>query len=170
MLGVFAISLLVGILTEFVDLAEEHGLKTPKKVSYATGAIYGILLAYAASYFALSSLVIGVMLGLIFTKKIDGYGHYFGLITFAIFTILLGIPEFSIYLFFLFFAASMLDELLHKADFKRVKVLSKRPMLEITSFAFSALTGLWIFWVAILAYDLGAYVMMKKIVYRKQRR
>ena len=40
------------------------------------------------------------------------------------------------------------------------QIVEFRPMLEIAAFVYSAITGLWIVWLALLCFDMG-YIAIK---------
>ncbi len=171
MIFIFLIAFFTGFLSKLTDLIEEHKMNLPLIVSRISGIIYGILIAYVISVSSeLSALWIAVVISTIITKKIDSLGHYLGILSMLISLIFFGITEINYYFLILFLAASIAEEIINNKIVDAGKIKNKllnelmklRPLLEITAFIVSFISGLWIIWFGLLSFDLG-YILIDKI-------
>jgi hypothetical protein len=176
-LFLIASALSAGFLTKFVDL-EEHGLKVKKVVIYLAGTLYGIAIAYAMKLEpSVAPLVFATVLGVILTGKIDSKGHFLGITSFIIFTIIWGIPETNFLYFILLSLAAIIEEYVNTwmLDNGKIKIqatrkfMDVRPLLEIAAFSLSFLTGEWHIWHTLFFFDL-AYNLTNKSFYAVSRR
>jgi len=165
----FLVIFIIGFLTKLADMAVDDGLNIPKHVSYVTGAVYGILIAYViTSYPILSPLGLAVVLAVLLMRKIDAAPHDIGIAMMLLTLALLGFPKTDSMLLLLFLVAGISDEVLSDfADKGKVKglageILKKRIILEIVCLSFSALTGKWMVFLGIFFYDAG-YILTGKV-------
>jgi len=162
----FIIAFLVGVLTRYVDLIEDHKAKSFRYANIIFGCVYGLLIIFAVVNFtAIAPLVIGTIIGLFIANKIDRIGHVAGV---SIFIILLLFFYFNfevdiifVYLVIIFAVVNFIEEKLNnmfdKIKTKKLfgKILNYRPLLEVATFIISAYTGLWILWFTLFSYDIG---------------
>ena len=153
-------ALVTGALTKTVDLAADEHIKLPLKLEYLGGLIYGLLFGYIAANTSLlvSSLWLGLGIGVVVSLKIDHPAHMVSLIPFSIMVAVLGLPAFYLpfILLFTFFTAS--DEIIEERVNKRgLGLLKKFLGLELVCLIASILTGVWLIFLSILAFD-AAYI------------
>jgi len=158
----FLLVFITGILNRIADMVADDGLKLSNNYSYPIGAVYGLLIAYTISiYPVLAPLAIAVLLSCVFTGKIDSEVHYLGIGTFLFFIYIFGLPPVQLLIFIGFLAAGILDETGNRfADEKRFRgalgwFFGLRLTMEVSAFLISLITGEWIFFLAIVFYDLG---------------
>jgi hypothetical protein len=161
-----------GVLTKYVDLVEEHGLRAPKISGLLCGSAYGVLLSIIVRLFPeVSTLVLAVVLGTIISGKINTRGHIAGVALFFILIFLLGTPAINWLLFAIILAVSFADEAFNSLvlDKKKIKsknlslIFSVRPFLEVTVFAYSLFTGEWVIWLTLLSSDFGYNLIPKAL-------
>ena len=161
--------LLIGLLTRLVDDYNDKKLRINKILIIAFAVLYGLLIALAAVTIPQTiSLVLAVIVGLVIARKIDYYGHALGIIVFLIASYVFGfsyLTRFDPVLFVAFLFVAILDEIVSEYEKGFVgKILSHRPLLEVTAFLVSLLTGTWEIWIMLLLYDIGAgYVPIHKL-------
>ncbi len=150
-----------GFLTKLSDhFADDTKRKT--HLGHVAGILYGVLTAYIIiSYPSLAPLGIAVILSVLFTKKIDHPVHFLGM-GFTILTFgFIGLPAVNITVLLFFLAGGLLDEIGNDLyGKKRIKGLlgrffEYRVTLEAFTLVYSALTGLWIVFIAMLIFDMG---------------
>ncbi|MGH9752603.1 MAG: hypothetical protein ACREA2_07450 [Blastocatellia bacterium] len=172
-----AAALMAGFLTKFVDL-EEHGLKIKRLVIYLAGALYGFVIAYAMKLEpSVAPLVLGTILGVILTGKIDSKGHLSGITSFILFTAIWGIPKANFLYLLILLLTAIVEEFVNTWMLDNGKIKNKtlraflevRPLLEIVAFSLSFLTGLWPIWHMLFFFDL-AYNLTNKSFYAVSRR
>ncbi|MBW2993491.1 hypothetical protein KY317_02865 [Candidatus Woesearchaeota archaeon] len=169
---ILGIALLTGFVIKLTDLIEDDGLKLFRFDNYLFGAVYGILIAYVIIMSPVVAplwlgVVIGAGLGVI--RKRDASGHYLAAI--VMFLVLLFLWDFRInFLLAVFVLAAILDEWMSDlADQNKIKInfLRKfflfRPIVEISAFITSAITGQWMLWLAILCFD-TAYILTNRFI------
>jgi hypothetical protein len=155
-------SFAAGFLTKVSDMAADDGLDLGRRLSYVTGLSYGFILAWIISgYPLIAPLALAVVLGVVFTGKIDHTVHYLGIGSMVLFLSIFGLQPVSIALLAVFLAAGAVDEigndLTDKGKLGRVTstFFTYRLFLEITAFAVSVYTGSWIFFAAMFSADMG---------------
>ncbi len=165
MMYLFIAAFFTGFLTKLVDLKYDNKLKINEIFILVAGFVYGFLIAFVISKsWIIAPLWLGIVLGLIFTKKIDAFGHYIGIGSMILFLIILGIPQINIFLSIFFTLLCVAEEIINdKIDkIKKknliLKVLKYRPILEITALIVSIITGYWIIFSMLLTYDV-AYIL-----------
>jgi len=165
MIYIFLAAFFTGFLTKFVDLKYDNKLKINEIFILIAGFVYGFLIAFAISEsWIIAPLWLGIVLGLIFTKKIDVLGHYIGIGSMIIFLIIFGIPQINIFLLTLFTLLCVAEEIINdkidKIKKKNLifKILKYRPILEITALIVSIITGYWIIFFMLLSFDI-AYIL-----------
>ncbi|MCJ7816542.1 MAG: hypothetical protein MUP55_01670, partial [Candidatus Aenigmarchaeota archaeon] len=103
---------LVGVLTKFADLAGDDGLKTRKLFSYPAGAIYGFLAAWIlVSEYYLAPIVVGSVIAVLVTKKIDYRPHNIGIASMVLFLGFWGFPAVDMLLLAIFAILGIGDEI-----------------------------------------------------------
>ncbi len=165
------LSLICGISVKYTDILEDsRKTKTINRILH--GGIYGLLLFIIILLFPnVASLWVGTVIGLLLIGKIDGLGHYVGVGLFLLLVILQKF-EVSILLASIFVVVNVLEEIIHDKFKKEIgergikkrfirKIISYRPLLEITTFVLSAVSGNWALWIALLSFDVG-YIFIKK--------
>jgi hypothetical protein len=169
MLELIPLSFATGALAKFSDIIADDGLDVNPRISFPLAACYGFLLAYIISnYPVLSPLVTAVVLGVVFTGKIDHGVHYTGIASMFFFLSVFGIQPVNMYLLLVFVAAGVIDEIgSDRADRGHIKgLLGKsfvfRPVLEVTAFVISLLTGEWVFFISMLSADAGYIYLFKE--------
>ena len=152
----------IGVLTKLTDLVVDEDIKAKKPIAYVTGIIYGILIAYALlGCQILAPVGFAVLMAVIATGKIDKKPHILGVVSMVLVMLVYGFPKTDLFLLALFLAAGVADEVANDfTDNGRIKgvcakVLKRRIILDIATFAFSISTGFWIIFFAMFAYDAG---------------
>jgi hypothetical protein len=175
---IFPIALAAGLLTKWVDLVDEHGLRAPRFANWGGGAVYGALLAFAISHWAVAAtLGIAVVVGLFIGGTIDSPGHWAGMAALLAGLGVWGIPQLNPVHFGIFIVACVVEEMINTRWLDRGKLghgvmarfLSLRPVLEIVAFGVALASGLWLIWLTLLAFDIG-YVTMTKVGERRMAR
>ncbi len=168
-LEIIAAAFATGILVKFTDDTHDKPIKRFRSAEMFLGFVYGVLLSYVALKSAdVANLWIAAVLANLLAGKLDSRGHRAG--AFAMFVILsvFGFPALQPVLFFPFLAAAYADEFFEK-DTKKIKnkafaaMLSYRPFLEVAAFSASVLTGAWIIFASIAAFDTG-YILAKRVI------
>ena len=165
------LSFLQGVIVKYVDQIEDLHLDKSKILRVVLGAFYGVIIFSVIYLFPfMAPLWLGTVLGLLLYGKIDALSHYVGVGVLFLLLIALGIPELSVILFILFtlvnFFEEFLNYILDSGKIKNkivIKIVEVRPLLEITAFVVSLITGVWLIWIALLSFDV-AYVLIGKVV------
>ena len=167
------LGILAGFFTKAVDLAEDNKSGLNKYIVYLMGITYGLVLALTASnYSYIAPLVVGVVAAVVVAGKIDAGGHYFGIGSFLFFLLIFGRNPVAAVPAVIFFLAALLDEKVNDLfDSRRIRLRPKafrmmlryRPFLEVTAFIFAALTGLWLVWFYLLAFDI-TYLLTPQVM------
>jgi len=151
-----------GVLTRIADMAADDGLKLSRYTGYATGALYGFLIAYAITHYPLlAELGIAVIAAVLITSKIDHPVHAAGLATAIIFFTVYGIGPLSVPLLAFFMISGALDELGNNlSDSGRIhglisRFFKYRLTMELAAFTVSCMTGNWMVFLAMVSYDAG---------------
>jgi len=171
----FATAFLIGLLVKAVDNIEDIFRKNNKKMfliyfSALFGLIYGIGIAFFISFWPLTfTIAVGTLIGLIFSKKIDAKGHYFGFLGFIVGVLVfvpidyfysIGVVEVILILIFVF--ANLLDEKSDALQSRwKVSFFGLRPFLEIAALLVSIFSGKIIIWTTIFFFDLGYNITAK---------
>lgn len=168
-LTLFIIAFLTGIFTKLADDFEDKKPVTHKGIRIFTGIIYGALIGYVIiKYPVVAPLWIAAVLGNLLFGRINALSHYAAMSALLFFIIFTGISAVNILLVALFTAVCIFEEWFHDIVSRKKLVKNKllqqivefRPMLEIAAFVYSAITGLWIVWLALLCFDMG-YIAIK---------
>jgi hypothetical protein len=167
---------IVGILVKIVDMVEDDGLGLHKIINIIFGVVYGFFIALLINNVPLiAPLLLGTVIGVILSGRIDGHGHYFGIGSFVFFLFFLGVPEISIPFLLLFTLVCVFEEAINmlvdnnKIKNKLIKKTFKlRPLLEITALLVSVFTGFWLIWFSILIFDIG-YLSTKTILQKYKK-
>jgi len=161
---------LTGLLNKLADLVADDGLKLKKCIFYPIGPIYGFLIAYIiTTYPVFAPLGMAIMLSCIIAGKIDSKVHYVGIGTFFFFIYLFGLPAINLPIFAAFFCAGLIDEIgnyyADKGKFRGMihSFFHYRRTTDVAAVLVSALTGLWIYLLAVICYDVGyVYIFQVK--------
>lgn len=160
MIEFLALALIAGILSKLVDLAEEHGLRFHPRASNIAGIAYGAILAYLISFSPeLSSLCLAVIIAVLVSGKIDTLGHGLAMLSALILVPIFGLPQIALLQLIVFVLAGVADEIISDrlAGRKSLasRLMSLRPILEVSAFAISMIYWQWIIWFGLLLYDIG---------------
>jgi hypothetical protein len=170
----YLLSFILGFVVKTVDSSVEHGLKLKNYVRYFLSIIYGILLSYLLSIIFLPEFFLGILIGVIFSKKIDSKEHLIAIITFVISSFLFkySISNGIIILIIAFLCFleewindNVVDKNKVKGFFK--KFLSIRPLLEITAIILSIIYSNINIFLLLFLFDLG-YLTSKKFIIGKK--
>lgn len=167
-------SFAAGFLTKVSDMAADDGLELGRRLSYVTGLSYGFILAWIISTHALiAPLVIAVVLGVVFTGKIDHKIHYLGIGSMILFLSVFGLGRVDPLLLVVFLIAGAADEIGNDmADRRRLGKKAEtffryRLALEIAAFAVSLYTFNWMFFAAMFSADVGYTYIFRPALRRK---
>ncbi|HDD46420.1 MAG TPA: hypothetical protein ENG42_03010 [Candidatus Aenigmarchaeota archaeon] len=158
----YILPFICGVLTKLSDRIVDEQICS-RKYGMVTSTLCGIVAALIIKYIpSVTELVIGVIVGVIISKKIDNVIHFLTLLVFAIaiylfsVTTLLGI-SFGVLIFFTL--STVADEVLvdiAKQDKNKLSfILKQRLLLDIAAFLYSYYTGLWSIFISILLFDIG---------------
>ncbi len=158
---IYIIQLLIGIFTKLTDAIVDDGLKLIKNIEYVFGVIYGSLIAYLIiNYPVITPLLLGTIIAVILTKKIDHKAHFLGILIVAVSLFFIDL-KFNYFLLIIFLVAALLDEVLNDYFDKRKikntisKIFKYRILLETTALLVSIILNQWILFFAILSFDIG---------------
>ena len=140
------------------------------------GILYGTLMFSICYLFPVFTVVVATVIAMFLCGKIDAPGHYAGVGIFLILYVLIGLADVNPLYLIIFIAANFAEEYINNelVDKKRVKnklvrkVLSVRPVLEITVFIVAFYSGLWQMFFGLLAFDIG-YTLTATYWANKQR-
>lgn len=141
------------------------------------GGLYGTLMFFICYLFPVFTVVVlATVIAMLLFGKIDAPGHYAGVGIFLMLYILIGLANVNPLYLIIFIAANFAEEYINNefVDKKRVKnelvrrVLSVRPVLEITVFVVAFYSGLWQMFFGLLAFDIG-YNLTATYWKKKQR-
>lgn len=159
---IYLIQFLIGIFTKLTDAIVDDGFKLVKYIEYILGIIYGSLIAYQIiNVPIIRPLLFGTMLAVILTKKIDHKAHYLGILIAGISLFFIDLLKINYLLLVIFLFAALWDEILNdyfdKKKIKNIisKILKYRIVLETTALLVSIILNQWVFFFAILSFDLG---------------
>ena len=163
------IALFTGVIVKYCDILEDDRRHQKLLNRIVLGMIYGFVLFFMVARFEfLAPLWIGIVLGLLMIGKIDAPSHYAGVSVFLVLLAFRGLSSLNLFLLILFIAVCVLEEMLNDHidahPIKKIqKLIEARPLLEITAFFVSLLTGNWYFWLALLSLDVG-YIFTTKLI------
>jgi len=163
----FLFTFLSGIYVKYSDYLVDTKKHTNKKTIIFFGMFYGFLLFVTLYLFPqISSIWFGILLGLLLIGKIDNLIHYLGVGFFLILSLLFQITLTDKIFFIIFIIICIFEEILNdfldsiKRKNSFIKFLQLRPLLEITTFIVSIISGNWFIWFSLLGFDLG-YITIK---------
>ena len=152
-----------GIIVKYSDYLEDTKKESNIFIRILLGVMYGLLLFYTMYRFAfIIPLWMGIIFGLIISRKIDAPAHYTGVgITFLLFYVF-NLSFDSLSLLSLFTIICVLEEFLndyfdklHIENKTIKKIISARPILEITALIVGLFIGNILIWIALLFHDIG---------------
>ena len=159
---------LIGVLTKFADLIADDGLEIMWVFSYATGIVYGILIAYIIStHPLLAPMAMAAVLAVLLTNKIDRRPHNIGIASMFLFLAVWGFPSIVIWMMAVFLVAGVIDEVGNdRADRGKFKGLTKkvfehRLIFDLTALFVSYATGEWIIFFSSLGFEIGYQITEK---------
>lgn len=163
-------SFISGLAVKTVDSSVEHGLKLNKYFRYSLSLLYGAILSYLISSIFLPEFFLGILIGVIAARKIDSKEHFFGIISFAVFSFFFK-PVISqwIMVFIIslvcYFEEWVNDNVVDKKKVKGLflKFLSIRPILEIAAIVLSVIYSNFSIFFLLLFFDLG-YLFSSKFI------
>lgn len=174
--GILSLIFFVGILSRIADMISDDGLKVRKPLDHITGIVYGSLIAYVIVFYpAIAPLGIAVVTAVIIMGKIDSAPHNLAIASMILLLAYWGLPEVNLMIAAVFLIAGISDEIGNDlADNGRIKgikakVLGKRYILEASAISISLATGEWMFFAALLSFDVG-HVLTEKIVMKIRKR
>lgn len=116
-------------------------------------AIYGLTIAYIVTQTPLSSLWLGVVVAMVLMKKIDNSMHALAILVVVIAVILFHVVAFDFWYFLMFMAAAGADEIRFKKKDIMAKISARRLWLDGAALLASLLSGYWLFFLSIAAFD-----------------
>ncbi len=165
------LAFLTGITVKYADNIEDLKKEKPKWLKISLGALYGVLLFLVVYLYPfMAPLWAGTVIGMLIYGRIDALSHYTGAAVFlSLFLIFIGFQSNNLYLLGLFALVNIgeeyINDLLDNGRIKNkklAKIISLRPLLEITTFIIAAVTGIWMMWFALLSFDIG-YISIKRL-------
>lgn len=164
-----------GAFTKLTDNLIDEPFK-PKKpgLKLATGIAYGALAGYLATTTTeFATLIIAITIGVLLAGKIDAKAHQAAIATLIALTAILGMPQINTTAMTAFTGLVYLDE--KTADYSKKekkrglvqKAAGARLSLETGTLALGILTGNFVYFTAILTFDLG-YKITDKAMRKKK--
>jgi len=172
-----SLCLALGVIVKLTDLLEDNvksmrkqhklisGINTTRiPFNIILGILYGTLMFFISYLFPVFTVVVlATVIAMLLFGKIDAPGHYAGVGIFLILYVLIGLANVNSLYLIIFIAANFAEEYINNefVDNKRVKnkllrrVLSVRPVLDITVFVVAFYSGLWQMFFGLLAFDIG---------------
>ncbi len=139
----FALSLLMGLASKIADDRKD-------RVGLVFGLVYGLMISLVSLWGEDAvSVTLGTVIGVLLAGKIDQRNHWLGVSVFLLSFPFLPRPS-PLAIPFFFFA--FLDEVIHERGYPRLS-------LEIATLAASILTKNPVYWLVILGFDLGSYLV-----------
>lgn len=168
------LTFLTGLFTKLADDFSDKNLASYRPLLFLSGIIYGALISYVIiSYPAVAPLWIAAVIGNLLFGRVNQLSHWSAIATMVFMISLFGLSPINIFIVLMFTAVCVFEEWLHDViTVKKLMVFKNkilkaivefRPMLEIASFLYSAITGLWSVWLALLLFDFG-YVLAGKLI------
>ena len=151
-----------GFLSKLTDVQVDEKRFFFKNFKFATGLAYGVLYALALSLSpAFANLFLGIAIAVLLAGKIDSKAHQFAIAGFLGTLVFLGLPQVNALLVLAFVVFALMDEFLndyfdvHPSKGVLAAAAKLRLSLEAFALALSIYTGNWIYFTAILSFDLG---------------
>ena len=177
---IIILAFLTGLLIKYSDFLEDTKKEKNKNKLIALGLIYGILIFLMVYYFPIvASIWIGTIIGVMIFGKIDSISHNIGVAVALTLSIAYSAGFLGPLLIF-FVIINVLEELMnnyfdkHKSKNKTLqKIATARPLLEISAFLVSLITGFWQIWIAIFCFDIAYQLITKyenKFLVKKRRK
>jgi hypothetical protein len=164
-----ALFFVVGFFARFTDVFERD--KRYAHFTLISGVAYGFgggVLAAASP--ALASVVFGIVIGVMLAGKVDSRQHHVAVGVLLLIALLLNTAPLFLPLA-CFTAASLIDEDLHEIVGSQKKrrrgaslvetILGSRVLVEVAAIVLGLLTGRWIYFACVLAFDAGCYFVPK---------
>ena len=163
---IFSLSFITGILTKVTDNLIDEQAKVGTRLKYVFGAIFGISAGYLLSLSVETATIgIAVVIGVLLHERIDR-SHQLAVALLVGIIAFLGLPQISIPLLLVFIFFAFADEALNeysdnlRKSMKKINrtlefFIKERPLLIISGFAVSSYFGNWIYFIAILLYQIG---------------
>jgi len=168
MIFAYFLMFLCGAFTKFTDNLVDEPFKSKWPwLQYATGLVYGLLAGFLASSSPeFATLIFGIAIGVLLAGKIDSKSHQIAIAAIFAFLAFNGLPPINFAILGFFVGLGFLDEILNdlvdKAKEKGIQVnkvlqhaVSARLSLEIGTIAVGLATGNWIYFLALLSFDLA---------------
>ncbi|MBD3355493.1 hypothetical protein GF361_05970 [Candidatus Woesearchaeota archaeon] len=160
-----------GIIVKYTDDIEDLKKKKQRWLKICLGFLYGLLLFLVVYLYPfMAPLWVGTVIGMLVYGRIDALSHYAGIAVFlSLFLIFIGFQLNNLYLLGLFVLVNIgeeyINDMFDKGKIKNKilsKIVSVRPLLEITTFIIAAFTGIWMMWFGLLSFDLG-YILIGRL-------
>lgn len=156
----------LGLLVKYTDFLSDSKRVRKRGWRYLSASAYGAIIGFLLGANAMvSGLVAGNVIGNLFSRKFDEKAHYFALAVALIFGIwsvaAFGLKQFSFAIFPIILAfaiAAFCDELLAerlKKKNRKIFGVALRPIVPIAALLISAFTGEWIYFFAMLSFDIA---------------
>lgn len=153
MLEYIGASAIAGVLAKFCDDFQDRGLRLPLPIAVFFSILYGLILGILCAHTPLASLFIALAIANSLAQKIDGV-HLIGLCAFASVIFYSGISYFDPYIFSMFLAFGLLDELALSRPKILVPLFNSRLMAPLAAVFILIYTNEPIYLAAILAFDI----------------
>jgi ABC-type arginine transport system permease subunit len=160
-------AILTGALVKFADSG--HRLKIPY-ITSMSGVLYGIGIGFVVSMFQnLSSFWTGMVLGVLFSGKIDKKEHFIGLITGVLTIFLLGYPNIDYKIVLIVIVFSILEEWINDNIAGKIKnrtlnmIIEFRPVMEIVLVVYSIILQDYQIFLSLLCFDIG-YIIITNVL------
>ncbi|MBS3070104.1 S-adenosylmethionine decarboxylase [Candidatus Micrarchaeota archaeon] len=151
-----------GFLSKLTDVQVDEKRFFFRNFKFATGLAYGVLYALALSLGAeFANLFLGIAIAVLLAGKIDSKAHQFAIAGFLGALVFFGFPQANALLVLAFVVFALLDEFLndyfdvHPSKGILAAAAKQRLSLEAFALALSIYTGNWVYFAAILSFDLG---------------
>jgi len=171
----FLLSFVTGLIVKYTDVLEDNNITKIKYLNILLGIFYGILLFIIPYLFPeVTVLIIATVLGLVLSGKFDAPGHYIGIVVLFSLFAMFGLSPVNMFYFITILFTNIIEEYINDefVDKNKIKnkvlqkILSLRPVLEITVFLISVYSGVWSLWISLLGFDIGYQSIT---IYEKQK-
>ncbi|MFH0835730.1 MAG: S-adenosylmethionine decarboxylase [Candidatus Micrarchaeota archaeon] len=167
----YVLCFVTGLLTKLTDVQTDEKVYLFKRAQFVTGLAYGLLAGYLMTLsIQLATLIAAITVGVLLTAKIDFKAHQLAIAALIAVIALFGLPQIDFTIFTILVFFSFLDEILNDFIDSRARnklhtpklvawFASQRLTLEIAALAVSIVTGEWIYFLALLSFDLAYHLV-----------
>lgn len=169
---IIVLALIGGLVVKLADTLIDEENTYSLNWQYIAAAAYGFVIgAIAISSGEAATLCLAVIIAMVAFGKIK-YAHWLAIGIIGLLLVFKGIPVIDSTLFALFFVFAIVDEMMNDRYDKAIKtgeqlgrikafLFEERPTLVIVCLAVSLLTGNWIYFGIIFAFQIGYFVAEK---------